>query len=108
MKPFLETLAKEGILGDGAMGTEIYSRGVFVNQSFEALNLANPKLITQIHKDYLNAGARLIETNTFCGNRPALASYGLEDKTVEVNRSGARLARDAGGGPASVAGPVWP
>src|SRR3989338_1427680 len=108
MKPFLETLAKEGILGDGAMGTEIYSRGVFVNQSFEALNLANPKLITQIHKDYISAGSRLIETNTFCGNRPALASYGLEDKTVEINRTGARLAKEVAGDNAYVGGAVGP
>ncbi len=108
MKPFLETLAKEGILGDGAMGTQIYARGVFINRCFEELNHSNPTLIQEIHCDYLNAGAQLIETNTFLGNRPALQSFGLAEKVVEINQAGARIAREATGDKAYVAGAVGP
>lgn len=108
MKPFLEALVEDGILGDGAMGTEIYARGVFLNRSYDELNLSNPTLIRDIHLDYLNAGAELLETNTFTANRPALAAYGLEDKVKEINRAGAKIARDAAKGQAYIAGAVGP
>src|SRR3989338_5265745 len=88
-KNFLKILKEEGLLGDGAMGTEIYSRGVFVNRSFDELNLSNPKLVQEIHSDYIRAGAQVIETNTFAANRPALAAYGLEEKVYEINKAGA-------------------
>lgn len=107
MKPFLDAL-QDGILGDGAMGTQIYSRGVFLNRSFDELNLSNPSLIRDIHTDYLNAGAQLLETNTFTANRPALAAYGFEDKVREINRAGASIAHDAAKGQAYIAGAVGP
>lgn len=108
MKPFLETLTQEGILADGAMGTEIYSRGVFFNRCYDELNLSNPALIQEIHRDYIRAGAGLIETNTFTASRPALAAFGLEDKVADINRAGVRLAREVAGDRAYVAGSVGP
>ena len=108
MKPFLETLVAEGVLADGAMGTEIYNRGVFINRCFDELNLSNPGLILEIHRDYVKAGAGLIETNTFTASRAALAAYGFESKVVEINRAGAKLARQVAGSEIYVAGAVGP
>ena len=114
MKPFLETLISEGILADGALGTEIYRHGIYFNRCFDELNLVNPALIGEIHRDYIKAGAGLIETNTFTANRPALAAFGLEEKVGDINRAGARIALEAAGqsGPrnrrAYVAGSVGP
>ncbi|HPQ80777.1 MAG TPA: bifunctional homocysteine S-methyltransferase/methylenetetrahydrofolate reductase, partial [bacterium] len=108
MKPFLETLISEGILADGALGTEIYRHGIYFNRCFDELNLVNPALIGEIHRDYVKAGAGLIETNTFTANRPALAAFGLEEKVSEINRAGAGIARDAAGKKAYVAGSVGP
>ncbi|MFA4875400.1 MAG: bifunctional homocysteine S-methyltransferase/methylenetetrahydrofolate reductase [bacterium] len=108
MSKFLETLVNEGILADGAMGTEIYGRGIFINRCYDELNISNPALIVDIHREYIKAGSTLIETNTFSSNRPALAAFGLEDKVVEINRAGARLAREAAGDRAFVAGAVGP
>lgn len=107
-KPFLETLVSDGILADGAIGTEIYRRGVFFNRCYDELNLSNPALIADIHRDYLKAGAGLIETNTFTANRPALAAFGLEKKTADINRAGVAIAREAAGTKAFVAGSVGP
>jgi homocysteine S-methyltransferase len=108
MKPFLETLVKEGILADGAIGTEIYSRGVFINRCFDELNLSNPTLIKEIHRDYVDAGVGLIETNTFTANKPALAAHGYESKVIEINMAGAKIAREVAGDKVYVAGSVGP
>jgi len=108
MKPFLETLVEEGILADGALGTEIYTRGVFINRCFDELNLSNPYLIKEIHSDYIKAGAGMLETNTFTANRLALAAHGLGEKVVEINRAGVALARECAGQKAYVAGSVGP
>ena len=108
MSKFLDALTSEGILGDGAMGTEIYSRGIFINRCYDELNLSNPQLIADIHRSYIKAGSGLIETNTFTSNRPALAAFGLEDKVAEINRAGAKLAREAAGSSIFVAGSVGP
>lgn len=108
MSKFLKTLVEEGILADGAMGTELYGRGIFINRCYDELNLSNPQLISEIHNDYLKAGAGLIETNTFTSNRPALAAFGLEDKVTEINKAGAKIARAAAGNKAFVAGSVGP
>lgn len=80
---------------DGAIGTLIYGRGVFVNVCYDALVLEQPELIRQIHADYAAAGAELIETNTFGANPMKLSGYGLEEKTREINREAAILARSA-------------
>ena len=81
------------ILGDGAMGTMLNSRGVGFNQCFDALNLTNPALVADIHRAYIEAGAQIIQTNTFGANRYKLAGHNLEDKVEEINRAGVELAR---------------
>jgi methionine synthase I (cobalamin-dependent)/5,10-methylenetetrahydrofolate reductase len=84
-------------LFDGAMGTLLYSRGVFVNVCYDALVLEQPDLVQQIHREYAAAGAEIIETNTFGANPVKLSGFGLEGKTLEINREAARLAREAVG-----------
>ncbi|HEX3587039.1 MAG TPA: homocysteine S-methyltransferase family protein, partial [Candidatus Angelobacter sp.] len=92
----LLTRLKQGpVLCDGAMGTLLYAKGVFINKCYDELNLTQPDLIRNIHQEYLNAGAEIIETNTFGGNSFRLGRYGLADKVEEVNRKGAELAREA-------------
>ncbi|HLE52387.1 MAG TPA: bifunctional homocysteine S-methyltransferase/methylenetetrahydrofolate reductase [Anaerolineales bacterium] len=81
------------LLGDGAMGTMLNNRGVGFNQCFDALNLTNPSLVAEIHHAYIEAGAQIIQTNTFGANRYKLAGHNLEDKVDEINRAGVELAR---------------
>jgi len=83
------------VLCDGAMGTLLYAKGIFINRSYDELNLSQPDLIRGIHHDYLQAGAEIIETNTFGANSFRLARHSLADKVRDVNRAGARLAREA-------------
>ena len=92
---FLSRLKQSPILCDGAMGTLLYAKGIFINRSYDELNLSQPELIRAIHHDYLQAGAEIIETNTFGANSFRMARHSLADKVVETNRAGARLARDA-------------
>ena len=106
--PFLEYLAENVVLFDGGMGTEIYARGVFVNRSYEELNLEDPTLVEAVHRDFIAAGADVVETNTFAANRPRLEPHGLADRIVEVNRQAVRLARSAAGARVYVAGSIGP
>jgi methionine synthase I (cobalamin-dependent)/5,10-methylenetetrahydrofolate reductase len=109
MKDFRECLAADRVyVFDGAMGTMLYSRGVYINRCYDELNLSNPDLVLGIHRDYVKAGADIIETNTYGANRVKLAAYGLEDKISDINRVGARLAREAAGERAYVAGAIGP
>jgi methionine synthase I (cobalamin-dependent) len=105
---FIQRLAEEVIIGDGAMGTLLYSRGVPLETNFEYLNLLRPELVRQVHEDYLRAGAQLLETNTFGASSTRLAAVGLEKKTRAINIAGARLAREAAGPERFVAGSVGP
>lgn len=112
---FLERLRKGPILGDGAMGTLLYARGVFINRCYDELNLSQPDLIREVHRDYLAAGAEIIETNTFGANASRLARYGLGERVRDLNLAGARLARETADSEASrkatrpfVAGSVGP
>lgn len=107
-KKFLQELISEGILADGAMGTEIYSRGIFINRCYDALNFSNPEIIREIHRSYLEAGSRMLETNTFTANRLALAAHGLENQVADINRAGAKLARAVAGDRAYIAGSIGP
>src|SRR3977135_541197 len=92
----LLTRLKQGpVLCDGARGPLLYSKGVFINKCYDELNLSQPDLIRNIHNEYLNAGADIIETNTFGGNTARLSRHGLTDKVHEINLLGARLAREA-------------
>lgn len=105
---FLERLAEEVLIGDGAMGTLLYSRGVPLEANFEHLNLVRPELVQRVHSDYVGAGAQLLETNTFGANALSLGAIGLEKKVRAINEAGARLARDAAGAERFVAGAVGP
>jgi methionine synthase / methylenetetrahydrofolate reductase(NADPH) len=92
---FLSRIKQSPVLCDGAMGTLLYAKGIFINRSYDELNLSQPDLIRGIHHDYLQAGAEIIETNTFGANSFRLARHSLADKVGDINRVGARLAREA-------------
>ena len=99
------------VLFDGAMGTMLYQRGVFINQCYDELNLRSPDLIREIHRHYVKAGAEVLETNSFGANRLKLTQYGLEGQVKEINRSAAQLARavaDEAEHPVLVAGAIGP
>ncbi|MEB3101247.1 bifunctional homocysteine S-methyltransferase/methylenetetrahydrofolate reductase [Ferviditalea candida] len=107
MKPDLRQALKERILvGDGAMGTYLYQLGFPVGISYEELNLSRPEVIAEVHRRYYEAGARIIETNTFSANREKLSKYGLEGEVEAINRAGVSIARGAVGTDAYVVGSV--
>jgi methionine synthase I (cobalamin-dependent)/5,10-methylenetetrahydrofolate reductase len=108
MQPFKEALDQRVLVCDGAMGTMLYSKGVFINKSFDALNLSRPELVEEVHQDYVRAGADVVETNTFGANRIKLGSFGLNDSLVAINVEGVRIARRAAGERAYVAGSIGP
>src|SRR5215510_3635512 len=108
MKPFLDALDERVLVCDGAMGTMLYGKGVFINKSFDALNLTQPDLVASVHEEYVRAGADVIETNTFGANRVKLGSFGLAEKLHDINAEGAKLARRAAGTKAYVAGSIGP
>src|SRR5918995_3559081 len=108
MKPFLEAIDERVLVCDGAMGTMLYAKGVFINRCFDALNLTQPDVVSEVHQDYVRAGADVIETNTFGANRVKLRAFGLADRIREINAEGARLARKAAGERAYVAGALGP
>src|ERR1700742_2359639 len=83
------------VLCDGAMGTMLYARGIFINRCYDELNLSQADLVRSIHEEYLQAGAEIIETNTFGANAVRLARYGLANKVAEINRAGVALAKKA-------------
>jgi methionine synthase I (cobalamin-dependent)/5,10-methylenetetrahydrofolate reductase len=105
---FLERLGRGTVVFDGAMGTMLYGRGVFVNRCFDELNLSSPNLVRQVHAEYLEAGAEVIETNTFGAHRFKLGPHGLDAQVRKINREGARLAREAAGTKGLVAGALGP
>lgn len=107
-KELSERLKKGVLLFDGALGTMLYSSGIFINRCYDELNLSMPNLIRQIHKEYIDAGADCIETNTFGANRFKLAVYGYADKLSAINYEGARLAREVAGTNHLVAGSIGP
>jgi homocysteine S-methyltransferase len=92
---FLSRLKQGVIICDGAMGTYLNQKGISYERSFDELNLSKPELINQIHREYIEAGAEIIETNTFGANSVRLSGYGLEDKVREINIKAARIAREA-------------
>jgi homocysteine S-methyltransferase len=108
VKSFLERLQEGVVVCDGAMGTMLYGRGVFVNRCFDELNVSNPALVRAVHEEYLEAGADVLETNTFGAHRFKLGPHGFEGQVRKINREGARLARSAAAGRALVGGSMGP
>jgi homocysteine S-methyltransferase len=108
MRPFLEEIDHRVLVCDGAMGTMLYSKGVFVNRCFESLNTSEPDLVAEVHLGYARAGADVLETNTFGANRVKLGPFGLADRVRAINVAGARIARHAARDEAYVAGAIGP
>jgi len=91
----LQVLHERNLLGDGAMGTQLYSKGVFINRCFEQVNIENPDLIRSVHLDYLEAGAEIIETNTFGANISRLQSFALDHQVKSINEAAVKIAQEA-------------
>jgi len=108
VKPFLEALDERVLIGDGATGTMLYAKGIFLNRCFDDLNLTQPDLVAEIHQAYVRAGADIVETNTFGANRVKLATFGLESRLHAMNAQGVRIARHAAREQAYVAGAMGP
>ena len=109
MKDFRELIEGDHVtVFDGAMGTMLYAKGVYINRSYDELNLTNPDLVREVHQEYVRAGAEVIETNTFGASAHKLQQYGLEGSMRLINVAAARLAREAAGERAFVAGAVGP
>jgi methionine synthase / methylenetetrahydrofolate reductase (NADH) len=96
------------VVFDGAMGTMLYAKGVFINQCYDELNLKSPDLVRDVHSTYAKAGAEVLETNTFGANRVKLTQYGLQSQVGDLNRAAARIAREVAGDDHLVAGAVGP
>jgi methionine synthase I (cobalamin-dependent)/5,10-methylenetetrahydrofolate reductase len=107
-RPFLEALRQEVMVLDGAMGTQLYERGVLYSTCFEELNLSRPELLIQVHEAYLRAGATILETNTFGANSMRLEKHGLSSRVRAINEAGVKVARAAAGDRAYIAGAIGP
>jgi methionine synthase I (cobalamin-dependent)/5,10-methylenetetrahydrofolate reductase len=107
-KPFLEEISQRVLVCDGAMGTMLYAKGIFLNRSFDELNLTQPDLVAEVHQAYVRGGSDVIETNTFGANRIKLGTFGLADRVSTINSQGARIARHAAREQAYVAGSIGP
>ncbi|MBL8174548.1 MAG: bifunctional homocysteine S-methyltransferase/methylenetetrahydrofolate reductase [Bryobacterales bacterium] len=105
---FRDLFANRIFVADGAMGTMLYSKGVFINRCYDELNLSQPALVKEIHQDYVKAGAEIVETNTFGATRLRLAAFGAAEKCQAINEAGVRLAREAAQDRAFVAGAIGP
>jgi len=108
MPDFLEALAGGPLVVDGAMGSQLFERGVLYNACLEELNVSRPELIKKVHEDYVRAGANVIETNTFGANAMRLDKHGLSAKVTELNEAAVRVAREAAGTRAHVIGAIGP
>jgi methionine synthase I (cobalamin-dependent)/5,10-methylenetetrahydrofolate reductase len=108
-KSFLVRLQEDEILTcDGAMGTMLYSKGIYIDRCFDELNLSDPDIVKEVHQEYLQSGADIIETNTFGANVYKLLPHGLEDKLYEINYHGVKIAKEVAGNEAFVAGSIGP
>jgi methionine synthase I (cobalamin-dependent)/5,10-methylenetetrahydrofolate reductase len=105
---FREALESRILVADGAMGTALYSKGVFINRCYDELNLSLPALVRDVHQEYVKAGAEILETNTFGANRKRLGAFGFAEKFRLINQAGVRIAREAARDQAFVAGAIGP
>jgi homocysteine S-methyltransferase len=105
---FKDALLHRVLVADGAMGTALYSKGIFLNRCYDELNLSVPALIRDIHQEYVRAGAEIIETNTYGANRKRLAGFGFAEKLGQINQAGVRIAREVARDQAFVAGAMGP
>ena len=106
---FIQAIADEHVyLFDGAMGTMLYSKGVFINKCYDELNVRNPEIVLEVHRAYVRAGAEIIETNTYGANRIKLHGFGIEGELRDINLRAAELARKAAGESVYVAGAIGP
>src|SRR3954468_10793705 len=105
---FREQIANRVMVPDGAMGTMLYSRGVFINRCFDELNVSAADMVRQIHQEYVKAGAEILETNTFGASRPRLAAFGMAEKLRDINHAAVRLAREAAKDGPFIAGAIGP
>ncbi|HEY2325207.1 MAG TPA: bifunctional homocysteine S-methyltransferase/methylenetetrahydrofolate reductase [Thermoanaerobaculia bacterium] len=109
MQDFITAIADEHVyLFDGAMGTMLYSKGVFINKCYDELNLLSPEIVLEVHKQYVRAGAEILETNTYGANRVKLGAFGIEGELRDINRSAVEIARRAAGDNVYVAGAMGP
>src|SRR5918997_1400161 len=109
MENFRDILESDHItVFDGAMGTMLYTKGIYINRSYDELNLTAPDLVREVHEEYVRAGAEVIETNTFGATAHKLQQYGLEGSLRLINIAAARIAREAACGRCYVAGAVGP
>jgi methionine synthase / methylenetetrahydrofolate reductase(NADPH) len=109
MKNFRDLLESDSVyVFDGAMGTRLYDKGVYINRSYDELNLVAPDLVREVHEEYVRAGAEIIETNSFGATRNKLQPYGLEEKLRDINLAAAKIAREAAGENVFVAGAIGP
>ncbi|MEO8033178.1 MAG: bifunctional homocysteine S-methyltransferase/methylenetetrahydrofolate reductase [Acidobacteriota bacterium] len=109
MQDFIQAVADEHVyLFDGAMGTMLYSKGVFINKCYDELNLRNPEIVLEVHRQYVRAGAEILETNTYGANRVKLGGFGIEDELREINVAAVEIARKAAGDGVYVAGAIGP
>ncbi|MEE2961726.1 MAG: bifunctional homocysteine S-methyltransferase/methylenetetrahydrofolate reductase [Myxococcota bacterium] len=105
---FLEAIEAGGLIADGAMGTALYERGIFVNRNFDEVNLMKPELVLAVHREFIAAGANMLETNTYGANPLRLAKDGLADKLETINQTAVSIAREAAGSDAYVCGSIGP
>src|SRR5436190_19509848 len=92
---FREQLSRRALGADGAMGTMLYDKGIFINRCYDELNVTSPDMVRHIHLDYVKAGSEILETNTFGANRMRLAAFGLGEKLRAINQAGVKIAREA-------------
>lgn len=109
MQDFIQAIADEHVyLFDGAMGTMLYAKGVFINKCYDELNLRSPEIVFEVHKQYVRAGAEIVETNTYGANRVKLRTFGIEDELRAINEAAVDIARRAAGDSVYVAGAIGP
>ena len=109
MQDFIQAIADEHVyLFDGAMGTMLYAKGVFINKCYDELNLRSPEIVLEVHKQYVRAGAEILETNTYGANRVKLRTFAIEDELRDINSNAVEIARKAAGDSVYVAGAIGP